>query len=276
MTTSGAAGTDREFLRTDQYRNEQNLEARRAIYDHLVEGGDFFTPALAALGTADSVVDVGCGPGVWNGFITGAHPLTRWIGLDLSVGMATAAAAAGRVPVGVADAVALPLGDDTVAGGIAVHMLYHVPPLEQPVALAELGRVVRPGGPIVVTTNAPDHLGELDELLTLAGRDAGLELPQLGFALSFVLDDAGHALMSDAFGAVETVHARGRLAITDPEVIAGYIGSLASLPELGADAPDENGMTAVVSAARRRATATIDRHGSFDVHSHAGVFIAHA
>ena len=269
------AGTDREFLRTDQYRNERNLEARRAIYRYAVEGGDFFTPALAALEGAMSVLDVGCGPGVWCDVVTRDRPGSRWVGVDLSVGMAAAAIEAGRTPVGVADAVALPVASNAVDAGIAVHMLYHVPPDEQPAALAELARVVRPGGPVVVTTNSADHLGELDELLTAAGSDVGLDLPRLGFGLSFKLDDAGEALMTEAFGTVETVHARGRLAIADPDVVAGYAGSLAALPELGADAPDEDGMVEVVSAARRRAAATIDRNGTFHVQSHAGVFIAH-
>lgn len=159
------AGTNRRFLRDDQYRDEGNLEARRAIYNHAVDGGDFITPTIEAIGDASSVVDVGCGPGLWHQFLARMRPACRWIGVDLSTGMVAAAAGAGRTPGAVADAVALPIADDAVEAALSIHMLYHVPPLEQPTALGELVRVVRPGGPVVVATNAPDHLLELDDLL---------------------------------------------------------------------------------------------------------------
>ncbi len=269
-------GTDRSFLRDDQYRDERNLEARRAIYAYAVEGGDFLTPAIDALGEATSVLDVGCGPGVWHGLLAGARPGCRWVGVDLSEGMAVAAAGAGRTPVGVADAVAVPFVDDAFDAALSVHMLYHLPPEEQSAALAELRRVVKPGGAVVVTTNAADHMGELDDLLVAAGRDNGLDLPRLGFRLTFLLDDAGERLVSEVLGPVRTVHAGGRLAITDADVVARYIGSLGSLPELGDDAPGEDGIEDLVAAARRRAQDLIDRHGAVEVHSHAGVFIARA
>lgn len=273
---AGTAGTDRAFLRDDQYRDQRNLEARRAIYAHAVEGNDFISPAVEALGHAASVLDVGCGPGVWHDLLGHALPGCRWMGVDLSPGMVAAAAAAGRTPVGVADAVALPFVEDAVDAALSVHMLYHVPPAEQPTALAELARVVRPGGPVAVATNASDHLAELDALLVAAGQDVGLELPRLGSSLSFLLDDAGEALLSDVFGSVQALHAHGRLAVPDVEVVARYIGSLWSLPELGKDAPDRDGIAELVAASRRRAQEVIDRRGAFEVHTHVGVFLAHS
>lgn len=268
--------TNRKFLRQDQYRDEGNLEARRAIYNYAVHGGDFITPAIEAIGDATSVVDVGCGPGVWHELLGGMRPSCRWVGVDLSNGMVTAAAAGGRTPVGVADAVALPIVDDAFDAALAIHMLYHVPPVEQRTALGELARVVRPGRPLIVATNAPDHLIELDELLVAVGQDVRLDLPRLGSALSFLLDDAGHELISQTFDEVRTVHARGRLAIPDAKVVARYIGSLQSLPELGDDSPDQATMRDLVNAARRRAQEEIRRRGVFEVHTHAGVFVAHA
>lgn len=265
---------NRQFLRDDQYRDERNLEARRAIYNHAVDGGDFITPAIHALGDAASVLDVGCGPGLWHDLLSGRRPGCRWIGLDLSVGMVAAAAGAGRSPGGVADAVALPIADRAVDSALSVHMLYHVPYAERPAAVHELARVVRPGGPVIVTTNAPDHLAELDDLLVAAGRDVGLDLPHLGSTLSFLLDQAGHDLIRYVFDEVTTIHARGRLAIPDPDVIASYIGSLQSLPELGTDSPDQDIIQDLVDAARRRAREEIDRRNTFEVHTHAGVFVA--
>ena len=268
------AGTNRRFLRDDQYRDEGNLEARRAIYNHAVDGGDFITPAIEAIGDASSVLDVGCGPGLWHAFLAGMRPECRWIGVDLSTGLVAAAAGEGRTPGGVADAVALPIADDAVGAALSIHMLYHVPPAEQLTALGELARVVRPGGPVIVATNGPDHLLELDELLVAVGDDVGLDLPRLGSMLSFLLDDAGHDLMSEVFDDVEVVHARGRLAIPDADVVARYIGSLQSLPELGLDSPDQRTMRELVDAARRRAHEVISHHGTFEVQTHPGLFLA--
>ena len=45
---------------------------------------------------------------------------------------------------------------------VAAWMLYHVPDLDR--AVAELARVLRPGGRLVATTNAADHLQEMLEL----------------------------------------------------------------------------------------------------------------
>lgn len=267
------AASDRTYLREDQYRDERNLEARRAIYAYTVEGGDIFGPTVDSIGSARSVLDVGCGPGMWHGVLADRRPGVSWCGLDLSEGMAASCARARRTPVGVADAVSLPVADHCVDAALALHMLYHLPVDEQPAALAELARVVRPGGRVVLTTNASDHLAELDQLLVDAGRDAGADLPRLGFRLSFLLD-GGDELVASAFGDVRVVDVRGRLAVTEAAVVAGYVGSLASIPELGADARSTESMDAIVAAAERRAATAIERHGAFEVTTHAGVLVA--
>lgn len=53
---------------------------------------------------------------------------------------------------------------------MAAWILYHVPDLDR--ALAELARVVKPGGRLVAATNAVDHLRELWDL---AGRAPSIE-----------------------------------------------------------------------------------------------------
>jgi SAM-dependent methyltransferase len=51
-------------------------------------------------------------------------------------------------------------------------MLYHVPDMRR--ALEEMRRVVRVGGRVLITTNAADHTGRLQELHARAARDVGL------------------------------------------------------------------------------------------------------
>jgi SAM-dependent methyltransferase len=58
----------------------------------------------------------------------------------------------------VADAQALPFADETFDVATARHMLYHVPDVR--VALAEMRRVVKPGGRFLAVTNARGYMGE--------------------------------------------------------------------------------------------------------------------
>src|SRR5688572_12978557 len=99
-------------------------------------------PAVAAykarmdvLGGEDRpLVDVGCGPGL---------DAARVHGLGVDVSMAMGERAHGRgVPVAIADAHALPVGDGSVGAVRCDRVLQH---LRDPVAaVAELVRVVRP------------------------------------------------------------------------------------------------------------------------------------
>src|SRR5207244_7586759 len=62
----------------------------------------------------------------------------------------------------VGDVQALPFADGEFDVGLAAWMLYHVPDLDR--GLAELARVLKPGGRLVAVTNAEEHLQELWEL----------------------------------------------------------------------------------------------------------------
>jgi SAM-dependent methyltransferase len=57
----------------------------------------------------------------------------------------------------------LPFGDGEFDAAVAAWMLYHVPDLER--GLAELARVLRPGGRLVAVTPSRFHLAELRTLV---------------------------------------------------------------------------------------------------------------
>lgn len=103
------------------------------------------------------VLDVACGTG---DLCRELHRQgLRPVGVDLSTGMLAAGDA--RAPVAQADAAALPLGDAVVDGATSGFALRNFTDLGS--VLAELGRVVRPGGRIALLDASPTsglvHLG---------------------------------------------------------------------------------------------------------------------
>ena len=148
------SGTSRDYI-AQQYGDDRNLAARQSIYAFQRPQLNLHASSidLAELAGDESVLDVGCGNGRYlaelrtrghRGFVCGA---------DLSDGMLrTARLDAGDVPLIVTDAQALPLASGSFDVGLMMHMLYHVP--DRAKALAEIRRVVRPGGVALVLTNS--------------------------------------------------------------------------------------------------------------------------
>lgn len=99
-------------------------------------------------------------------------------------------------------------------------MLYHVLDLE--LALRELGRVLRPGGRLVTTTNGSDHLLEMFEL-------ADIER----FVYTFSAEN-GADILARHFPHVEQRAASGTVTFRDSEQIRSYLRSSARLAP-GAD-----------------------------------------
>lgn len=125
--------------------------ARAADWDtRFPDDGPAFAVAVAALGlrAGDAVLDAGCGTGrALPALRTAVGPHGAVLGADLTAAMLVSAARAGRGGSGVllqADAARLPLRarslDAVFAAGLISHLSRPGPDL------AELARVVRPGG----------------------------------------------------------------------------------------------------------------------------------
>jgi len=102
---------------------------------------------LATLGDerrAGRALDIGCGAGRWTRW------LARWwsdpVGCDLSAGML----AAGAGPRVRADVTALPFAGASFEMALSVTVLQHLPAEAQQRAVAEIARVVKPGGAVVL------------------------------------------------------------------------------------------------------------------------------
>jgi SAM-dependent methyltransferase len=147
------------------------------------------------------LLDVGCGAGaITAGLVAGVAEV---VGIDASA--AELERARGRVPAGTfvqADAEALPFEDASFDAALAHALLEHLP--DPAAALAELRRVLRPGGVLgvassdwsgaVVEPRTPDVEAALaghGELRRKAGGD-----PHLGSRLDRLVRDAGFAAVT--------------------------------------------------------------------------------
>ena len=251
--------SDQSLLRSAAYADDAKLSARQAIYRFIErpwpsDGGR----VLGAISLAgdEVVVDVGCGNGNDVRDLRGAGFGGTLLGFDLSVGMLRTVAPLG-VPLVNADAGFLPLRDGAADVALAMHMLYHCPDI--PATVAELRRVVRQGGALVVSTNSSVHLQELRALWSAALSDAaGTALtPWAAAAGRFSLEEAP-AVIGAVFDEVEVQRTDNRLLVPDVEPVISYVASTRDLS--GTDLTDDLWDTAV-ELLRARVTAIIAAEG---------------
>ncbi|SDS38224.1 Methyltransferase domain-containing protein [Friedmanniella luteola] len=99
--------------------------------------------------TPGRLLDAGCGPGTWVELLAAGD--RQVVGVDLSA----AFLAVGRrrrpaTPFLQGSLTALPLGAGTIGGVLAWYSVIHTPPDALPTLLAELGRVLRPAGSLLL------------------------------------------------------------------------------------------------------------------------------
>ena len=113
---------------------------------------------FAGLAPGERILDVGCGTGSLTFELAKSADLTEIQAIDFSPVFVEAARARNTDPRLIfqqADATALPFADETFDRALALLVLHFVP--EAGKAVAEMGRVVRPGG--VVAAVVWDHYG---------------------------------------------------------------------------------------------------------------------
>jgi SAM-dependent methyltransferase len=115
--------------------------------------------AWLALPTGRRWVDVGCGTGSLAGAILDHCAPASVVGVEPSEGFARAASAnlAGRAEIRRGSATEIPLADASVDAAVSALVLNFLP--DQPAALAEMSRVLVPGG--TVGANVWDYAGKM-------------------------------------------------------------------------------------------------------------------
>jgi SAM-dependent methyltransferase len=264
---------DRAYLRGIQYKTDANLAARQSIYAYQQPRVDLAARVvdLAGPASSDTIADIGCGNGMYLAELARRGLPCRVLGVDLSVGMLTAArqrlatvVGPARVALAGGDATALPLRDGAADLVLAAHMLYHVP--EPAGALRELRRVTRPGGRVVIVLNGASHLRQLRTAIAAVVPGGGAVAGGGGAAarIERVTLDDGESLARSFFGQVARHDFRAELRVPGPGPIADYVRSLPGTRP-GA-APAE--FAAAVVAALPRAP-----EGHYVITAHAGCLV---
>ena len=129
--------------------------------------------ARAALAPGGRLLDLGCGTGTLAILAQRLHPQATVVGVDgdpaiLGIARGKAARAGVAVQLDEGMAYALPYADGSFDAVTSTLMLHHLTQDQRARALAEVRRVLRPGGRLVVADFAPPH----NRLMALAGRAA--------------------------------------------------------------------------------------------------------
>jgi SAM-dependent methyltransferase len=196
--------SDSSFVR-HQYATPDNLRARKSAYEN-AEGEDprhFVFEAVAAAAPR-RVLEVGGGEGELAERLVNELGV-EFVGIDQSEAMVEVQRSKG-LDARVGDVQALPFGNGEFDAAVAAWMLYHAPDLDG--ALAELARVLRPGGTLVAVTNSVEHLQELWDLAERASR-----IEQFSFR-----SDNGEEILRRHFASVERRDAHGWVEMDDRTV----------------------------------------------------------
>jgi SAM-dependent methyltransferase len=216
---------DDPLLVADEYADDARLRRRAAAFTGETTTADARAPLVAAVAEVRPrrVLEVGCGWGElaeWVSRETGAEV----VAVDLSPRMVELARERG-VAAQVGDVQALPFADGEFDVAIAAWMLYHVPDLDR--GLAELARVLCPGGRLVVATNSRFHLLELRELVGSGPS-----------TLKFARED-GDELLGRHFARVTREDIDGRLEFADRAEVEEYVRASISMSPFVANLPAE-------------------------------------
>jgi SAM-dependent methyltransferase len=227
MTTRDPfVGGDQDYLRDQQYGDPSKLVARANLHIRYgtaeVPWFDWLAAQIDWPAEGD-VLEAGCGPGWLWAEAAGSLPEGLRLTLtDLSPGMVAEAGervgAVGRyaaVETRTADAQALPFPDDSFDVVLANHMLYHVP--EPARAVAELARVLRPGGVALTATNGVGHHREMWEIAAevFGGAAESQAIDAFG-------DVSGARMLGERFAAVDWRDYPDELHCTDRDDVVAY------------------------------------------------------
>jgi ubiquinone/menaquinone biosynthesis C-methylase UbiE len=290
--------TNKAQVREHLYADPGKLGSRIDLHARFSTNPQSFADwelGLVNLSGVRAALDAGCGTG--NSLL----PLARRVAteggavvaLDLSAGVLATARArveAEGLPVRCmeGDIEALPFAAASFDLVLANYMLYHVPHLDR--AIAELRRVLRPGGVLLAATNGRANMPELRALVARACAESGVPAPvvaslaraqnrspwaYLGY---FGLENGAEPLRR-SFADVRLKRYPDELRVTEAEPLVAYVASLSSLDavtESAAATPEDRAALRARILGRLGALAAerIAAEGCVRITKHTGAFVA--
>ena len=227
--------SDQQYLKSDQYRDPSNLDARIVIHQRFSTNPygwfKWVFDTLLKLPENAKILELGSGHALlWKENSSRIPP--GWVITlsDLSSGMLDAAwrnlVITGRAfQFKEIDAQSIPFEEETFDAVIANHMLYHVP--DRPKAFAEIKRVLKPGGHLIATTVGEHHMQEMMNWF----RQVHVSKIWDSFANPFTLEN-GLEQLKPFFPQISISRYKDNLEITEIEPILVYIRSGMRVPEL--------------------------------------------
>ena len=214
--------------REGQYRDGSNLDARLALHQRFsTNPGNWHRWVFEhlELRAGDRVLEVGAGLGTLWLENADRAPAIRLVLSDGSPGMAAETRAKLPGAWEVVDVEAIPHPDASFDAVLANHMLYYPERLD--VAIAELHRVLRPGGTLYATTNGTTHLQELLTIATecIPGYTGFSHLQRFGL-------DNGAEMIKAQFGNAGVERYDDGLVVTEVEPLVAYLASMRPDPTL--------------------------------------------
>jgi SAM-dependent methyltransferase len=232
--------TDQQYLKTDQYKDSSNLDARVNIHARFSTNPygwfNWVFDTLVKLPAKAKILELGCGPAYMWKECSSRIPADWDITLsDLSSGMVDAAwrnlVVTGRAyNFKEIDAQSIPFEDATFDAVIANFMLYHVPDRQK--AIGEIKRVLKPGpyGRLFAATVGDNHLKEMMDVLRLVHVSKTWESYANPFTLESGLDQ-----LKPFFPDVTLSRYEDNLHVTEIEPMMAYVRSSLRAADLSED-----------------------------------------
>ncbi len=227
--------TDQNYLKTDQYKDSSNLDARVELHKRFSTNSygwmNWVFDVLLKLPADTKILELGCGPGyLWKENVSRIPADWNITLSDLSAGMLDSAwrnlVVTGRpFQFKEIDAQAIPFADETFDAVIANHMLYHVP--DRPKAIAEIKRVLKTGGRLFATTIGQNHLKEMASWI----RQVSPETDFVSFGSPFTLEN-GSEQLKPFFSQITQTRYPDNLEVTEIKPIIAFILSTSHAKEV--------------------------------------------
>ncbi len=261
------------------YTDDRKFNVRHRIHqEYTVPRLDFASWALDRIQWRGDewVLDLGAGPGTYFEPVQARIPRGRHVAGDQSLGMIRrqqTQACAARIELANLDAQALPFPDGLFDVVLANHMLFHVPDIDA--ALGEIGRVLKPEGVLLATTNSVNNMPEINTLY----RRAVMLLTNFKYkgqistsnAERFSLEN-GSGILARHFQAIARFDLPSALVFPEPVPIIEYLDSMRELRE--SSLPDDISWEQFMAVMRQQVVRLVAFNGPMTVRKLSGVLVA--